>query len=76
MSFHASYYGDFSAGIPTDLDGYAHTTIAGWLAARMDWGTGRVSRAERIETCRDLAAQVRRQVREADAALAAWQAGD
>ena len=75
MSFHASNYGSLGGGIPTDLEGYAHTTIAGWMSARMDWGTGRASRSERLDACRELAARVREAVREADSALARWQEG-
>lgn len=37
--YHISSLGVFGRGIPTDMDGYAHLTAAGWLAAPMDTGT-------------------------------------
>lgn len=72
--FHASNYGRFSGGIPTDIDGYAYTTQAGWMHANMDWGTDgeRGSRQYRLERCKELAAQTREAVKQADAELAEW----
>ena len=74
--FHVSNYGSYSGGIPTDIDGYAYTTQAGWMGARMDWGTDSGPRAYRLERCKDLAAETRQAVRAADKALAEWRKGN
>lgn len=71
-SFHATNYGSFSGQIPIDLDGYAHTTQAAWMKAPMDWGSGDVPRSYRLERCKELAAQTRAAVKQADAALDDW----
>ena len=72
--FHASNYGSFSGGIPTDMDGYAYTTQAGWMGANMDWGPdgGHGSRSYRLERCKELAAETRAAIKDADKALAEW----
>ena len=76
--FHTSNYGRFIGGIPTDIDGYAYTTQAGWMSARMDWGSdgGRGSRAYRLKRCKELAAETRAAVKAADKALAEWRKGN
>ena len=70
--FHTSNYGSFSGGIPTDMDGYAYTTQAGWMGANMDWGSPNPERAYRLERCKELAAETREVVKAADKALAEW----
>lgn len=72
--FHASNYGSFAGGIPTDQEGYAYTTQAGWMQAKMDWGTdgGYGSRPYRLERCKELAAETRAAIKASDAALAEW----
>jgi hypothetical protein len=78
VSFHALNYGSFSGKIPTDMNGFAHTTQAGWMRAPMDWGTEylrRGARAARLERCAELAAETRAAVNAADKALAKWRMG-
>ncbi len=76
--FHITNYGNFSTGIPRDIDGYAYTTQKGWMEANMDWGTdgGRGSRAYRMERCKELATETRAAVRDADKALDDWRGGN
>lgn len=73
--FKADNYGMFGGSIPTDREGYSYTTQAGWMGANMNWGpvgSGRGSRAYRLEYCRGLAKQTREAVKAADRALAKW----
>ena len=70
--FHTSNYGSFSRNIPADIDGYAHTTQAGWMGANMDWGSPCPDRAHRLERCKELASEARAAVKDADKALAEW----
>lgn len=46
-SIHVSNFGSYGGNIPTDLDGYTHTTAKGWLdalsAGRVDTGTESVA---------------------------------
>ena len=71
MKFHSTNLGKFGTHVPRDLDGYAHTTIAGWLHARMDWGMGS-TRSDRLEIARDLAQKTRAAAKEAQAHLDEW----
>lgn len=71
MTFHTTNYGRFADGIPTDIDGYAHTTAREWMAAPMDWGTN-APRSCRLTVCAEKARETREQLKSADAALAEW----
>jgi hypothetical protein len=73
--FHVTNYGSFAGGIPSDQDGYAYTTQAGWMKAKLDWGQDS-SRAYRLERCKELAAETRAAVKAADKALAVWRKGN
>jgi len=64
MSFHTTNYGMFAGGLPRDMNGYCHTTVAEWQRAGF-------SRDE----ARDLARQAKAAIREADAALEKWRNG-
>lgn len=66
ISFHKSNFGQFGTSLPCDLDGYVHTSIAGWMRAPMD---GHVTR----DDARDLVARTRAAVRQAKKALGEWQ---
>ena len=70
-SYHHTMYGDYGRSLPRDLDGYVHLTAAGWLAAPVD-AAGEPMDAEQAE---HLAEQARAATREAEAAVAAWRAG-
>jgi hypothetical protein len=70
--FHTSNYGSFNGGIPSDMDGYAYTTQAGWMRANMDWGYPYPSRDYRLSYCKDLAAETRQSVEDADKDIAEW----
>lgn len=74
MNFHITNYGAFSGGIPSDQDGYAYTTQAEWMKAKLDWGqdAGRGGRAYRLERCAELAKETREAVKAANKALAEW----
>lgn len=71
MSFHKSNFGTFGRAMICDLDGYIHTTIKGWMAAKMDWGFDRTVAARRL-AARDLAERARGEVATAEKALADW----
>lgn len=71
-SFHISNFGSFSGNIPTDQNGYAHTTQAAWMKAPMDWAS-EDDRAYRLDRCAELAKQTRDEVKKSEAALAEWQ---
>jgi len=71
MKFHISNLGKFGTNVPRDLDGYAHTTIQGWLRARMDWGSGS-TRSDRLEIARDRAQRTREAVKSAEGDLNEW----
>ena len=72
MSFHITNYGSFGSNIPCDIDGFAHTTQAGWMGANIDEGGVRGSRKDRLGRCRALAARTKEAVKTADRGLAAW----
>ena len=61
-TFHASNFGKFGSMLPTDSEGYTHTTIRGWM------GAGK-SRSE----ARELAVAAKEAVAEAEQRLAEWQ---
>ncbi len=75
-SFHATNFGSFAGGLPTDMDGYCHTTIAGWMAAHVDFGSERLTRSELRDWAREQAAAARKAVAEANAALTEWQSAN
>jgi hypothetical protein len=72
MTFHQSNLGQFGKCLPTDMDGYVHTTISGWMSAPIDWAGQRPLRAELREWARDKAAESRAAVKAAEAGLAEW----
>lgn len=72
-SFHKTNLGGYGESLPCDLDGYVHTSIAGWMSANMDgmaWDG--YSYAQKRESCREMAAAARAAVKEAAAALDGW----
>jgi len=72
MSFHITNYGSFGGSIPRDIDGFAHTTQAGWMRANIDEGGMRNTRPVRLAHCKELATRTRDAVKAADRRLAAW----
>lgn len=72
-SFHKSNLGRFGATLPCDMDGYVHTTIRGWMAAPVDFGSETLSRVQLRDWAREKAAEARDAVKEAEAGLADWQ---
>jgi hypothetical protein len=74
FSFHVTVYGTLGRGIPTDLDGYTYTSIAGWLGARMDWSG--FTQKEKLAVCREKAREARAAINAADAAVAKYCSAD
>jgi hypothetical protein len=70
-SYHHSVYGAYGGYLPRDLGGYVHLTAAAWLAAPVDTGSAGPMTEEQAE---ELAERARAGTREAEAAVAAWQA--
>ena len=70
-SYHHSVYGAYGGDLPRDLGGYVHLTAAAWLAAPVDTGSAGPMTEEQAE---ELAERARAGTREAEAAVAAWQA--
>ena len=70
-SYHWTAYGSAGESLPRDLHGFVHLTAAAWLAAPMDTGSAGPMTEEQAE---ELAEQARAGTREAEAAVAAWQA--
>jgi hypothetical protein len=60
-TFHASNFGSFAGGLPTDNEGYVHLTIKGWMGA----GYSR-------DDARELAARAKEAVAAADKSLEQW----
>lgn len=75
-SFHATNLGSFGDSLPTDMDGYCHTTIADWMAAPVDFGSENLTRSELRDWARDTAAEARAALKKSEAGLAEWQAGN
>lgn len=72
-AIHKSNFGSFGDGLPVDLDGFTHTTTAGWMSARMDglaWDG--YSYVQRRDACRDMAAKARKAIRDAQREVNAW----
>lgn len=76
-AIHISKFGAYQYSIPCDMDGYTHTTIAGWLDAPVDHGAGRKPpKSELREWAKDKARESRDAIRAANDAVAAWQRND
>lgn len=76
-SFHKSNLGAFGEHLPCDMDGYVHTTAAGWLAAPVDMPAADRADAEYMrEWSEDMAQQTRDAVAAAEEKLAAWQSAE
>lgn len=72
-SFHKSNFGRFGENLPSDLDGYVHITITGWMSAPLDglaWSG--YTAAQKREQCKEMAAEAREAVKAASEGLANW----
>ena len=73
-SFHKSNLGSFGLNLTTDMDGFAHTTISGWMAANVDFAGEKMTREQMRDWAREQAAESRRQLAMAEEGLAEWRA--
>lgn len=71
-SFHATNLGRYGQNLTADMDGYVHTTIAGWMSANVDFAGEKMTREQLRDWARQQAAESRQQVADAEAALAEW----
>jgi len=74
-SFHKTHLGRFGQNLTADMDGYVHTTIAGWMAANVDFGSTKMTREQLRDWARQQAAESRQQVADAEEGLAEWRRG-
>ena len=72
-SFHKTNLGRFGESLPTDMDGYCHTTIPEWMAAPVDFGFEKLTRSELRDWAREKASEARAAVKASEEALADWQ---
>jgi len=73
-SFHKTNLGRYGENLTTDMDGFAHTTIAGWMTANVDFGSEKMTREQMRDWARSQAAESRRQLAQAKEGLAEWRA--
>lgn len=73
-SFHKTNLGSFGENLTTDMDGFAHTTIAGWMSANVDFAGERMTRKQLRDWARGQATESREQLANANAGLAEWRA--
>jgi len=73
-SFHRTNLGSFGHNLVTDVDGFAHTTIAGWMAANVAFAGQRMTREQMRDWARHQAAESRRRLALAEEGLAEWRA--
>lgn len=76
-SFHKSNLGAFGEHLSCDMDGYVHTTAAGWLAAPVDMPSADRDDAEYMQQwAEEQAQETRDAVAAAEEKSTAWQAGN
>jgi len=71
-SFHKTKLGRFGENLTADMDGYVHTTIAGWMSANVDFAGERMTRKQLRNWAREQAAESRKQLAQAEEGLAEW----
>jgi hypothetical protein len=72
-SFHKTKLGRFGENLTADMDGYVHTTIAGWMSANVDCGSETMTRTQLRDWAREQAAESRKQLVFAERGVAEWQ---
>lgn len=70
-SYHKSNFGKFGDRLPCDLDGYIHTTIKGWMAAKVD-PVGLETKADKFQWAKDKAEEAKKAIAEVEELLATW----
>lgn len=70
-SFHKSNFGKFGDNLPCDLDGYVHTTIKAWMAAKVDEGSSSTS-IDKYEWAKAKVEETRKAIKEAEDLLETW----
>ena len=73
-SFHKTSLGSYGQNLTTDMDGFAHTTIAGWMGANVDFGSEKMTREQMRDWAREQAAETRKQLALAEQGIAEWRA--
>ena len=72
-SFHKTNLGSYGEIMKSDLDGFVHTTIGDWMAARVDLPT--MTHQQKLKWAKSLAAESRDGVAAAHAGMARTRAG-